>query len=230
MLVSVNEIATIAPTDPCRPSPCGPNSLCREINNHAVCSCKSNYIGTPPSCKPECVVSSECPQDRACVNEKCIDPCPGPCSKSARCQTVNHSPICSCAPGYSGNPFTECVRQNDEPIAPKGLPCDPSPCGPYSQCRVVGTQAACSCLPNYIGRAPNCRPECTTDSECSSNLACRNERCVDPCPGACGINAICQPVNHNPMCTCVPGYEGDGIKNCNPIEITREDKFNNKFK
>jgi hypothetical protein len=61
-----------------------------------------------PGCRPECVVSSECPQNRACVNQKCVDPCPGTCGLNARCEVINHSPICSCQAGYTGDPFTRC--------------------------------------------------------------------------------------------------------------------------
>lgn len=100
------------PIDPCQPSPCGPNSHCRQIDQHAVCSCKTNFIGTPPNCKPECVVSSECAQDKACVNQKCNDPCPGTCGINARCQVVNHNAICSCSPGYSGDPFIKCIKRD----------------------------------------------------------------------------------------------------------------------
>jgi hypothetical protein len=100
---------------------------------------------------------------------------------------------------------------------PAENPCVPSPCGPNSQCRVVGSHSACSCLPNYIGRPPNCRPECVINAECASNLACRNERCVDPCPGSCGSYAKCTVVNHNPMCTCFPGYTGDATRGCSPV-------------
>jgi hypothetical protein len=114
-LFSVNE-----PVNPCVPSPCGPNSQCREINAHAVCSCKPNYIGMPPSCRPECVTSSECPQDKACVREKCFDPCPGTCGVNARCQVLNHNPICSCSPGYTGDPFIQCQVEPSE-ILPKIL-------------------------------------------------------------------------------------------------------------
>lgn len=93
-------------------------------------------------------------------------------------------------------------------------PCVPSPCGPNSQCRVIGTQAACSCLPNYIGQSPNCRPECTINAECSSILACINEKCQNPCLQSCGINAKCSVINHNAVCTCVDGYEGDPTSQC----------------
>lgn len=95
--------------NPCRPSPCGPNSQCREINDHAICSCMAGYIGVPPMCRPECVVSSECPLNKACISEKCADPCPGTCGSNARCNVVNHNAICSCSPGYTGDPFTGCI-------------------------------------------------------------------------------------------------------------------------
>lgn len=102
--------AVEVPTNPCVPSPCGPNSICKEINGHAVCTCLQNFVGSPPSCRPECVVSSDCPQDKACMNQKCTDPCSGTCGTNARCQVVNHNPICSCPPGFTGDPFLRCLK------------------------------------------------------------------------------------------------------------------------
>ena len=100
--------------DPCVPSPCGPNSICRVKGGSAICSCQTNYIGSPPSCRPECVTSSECPQNQACINQRCTDPCPGTCGLQARCNVINHNPICSCPPGFTGDPFTRCltIRKN----------------------------------------------------------------------------------------------------------------------
>lgn len=97
-----------APADPCNPTPCGPNSQCRETNGQAVCSCLPAYVGSPPGCRPECVVSSECASNRACIGQKCKDPCPGTCGHNARCEVINHSPICSCKTGYTGDPFSRC--------------------------------------------------------------------------------------------------------------------------
>lgn len=94
--------------DPCYPSPCGPNSQCRVVNEQAVCSCLPTYIGAPPSCRPECVVSAECPENRACVNAKCADPCPNTCGIGAVCTVRNHNPICACPPGHTGDPFARC--------------------------------------------------------------------------------------------------------------------------
>jgi hypothetical protein len=98
----------VEPSNPCHPSPCGPNSQCREINGQAVCSCLPGYQGSPPGCRPECVVNPECPHNRACMSQKCKDPCTGTCGQNALCNVINHSPICSCQQGYTGDPFSRC--------------------------------------------------------------------------------------------------------------------------
>lgn len=100
---------------------------------------------------------------------------------------------------------------------PSGNPCIDNPCGPYSTCKSIGDTAACSCLPNYIGRAPNCRPECSISAECPSNLACIQQRCSDPCVGACGSHTYCSVTNHNSVCQCEPGYTGDPFSICTEI-------------
>lgn len=113
--MTTNELISFStallPQNPCEPSPCGPNSVCRVTNGHAVCSCQPNFLGSPPSCRPECVVSSECPQNQACISQKCQDPCPGTCGIDARCQVVNHNPICSCPPHFTGDPFVQCIKE-----------------------------------------------------------------------------------------------------------------------
>lgn len=96
------------PSDPCFPSPCGPNSQCRNINGYPSCSCMINYIGTPPNCRPECVIPADCPSNQACIREKCQDPCPGSCGLYADCTVHNHIPTCRCIEGYTGDPFVGC--------------------------------------------------------------------------------------------------------------------------
>lgn len=93
---------------PCNPSPCGPNSQCREINGQAVCSCLTGYVGSPPTCRPECIVDSDCNLNEACSNQKCRNPCIGTCGVGANCKVINHKPICTCRPGLTGDPFTRC--------------------------------------------------------------------------------------------------------------------------
>lgn len=104
-------------------------------------------------------------------------------------------------------------------------PCIPSPCGLNSQCRDINGQAICSCLTNYFGNPPNCKPECVVNSECQSNQACINQRCKDPCPGSCGISAICEVRNHNAVCMCPPGYTGDAFTSCAPVSLPKRKLF-----
>lgn len=212
--------AAPAIVQPCQPSPCGPNSQCREANQQAVCSCVPGYIGAPPLCRPECTSNSECAAQLACVNQKCIDPCPGACGRSAQCSVVNHNPFCTCLPHYTGNPFVGCqliVEPPQRDIEPQD-PCRPSPCGANAECRAIGETPSCTCLAGYVGSPPYCKPECVANSECPSNRACINQKCRDPCPGLCGANAICRVVSHTPMCVCDAGLTGDPFTQCQPIE------------
>ena len=97
------------------------------------------------------------------------------------------------------------------------IPCQPSPCGPNAECQVVNGHEACSCLPGYTGRPPLCRPECVINAECPTHLACIQQKCKDPCIGACGIRANCQVVNHNAICSCPTGFRGDPFAQCSEI-------------
>lgn len=74
-------------------------------------------------------------------------------------------------------------------------------------------------MPDFIGSPPSCRPECVISSECPSQLACINQHCRDPCPGSCGINAICHVLNHVPVCTCHEGHTGDPFSLCSPVQM-----------
>ena len=103
-------------------------------------------------------------------------------------------------------------------------PCQPSPCGPNAQCQVFNNAPSCSCNPEFIGSPPSCRPECTSNSECSSHLACVNQKCKDPCPGACGLNTACRVVSHTPMCVCDQGYSGDPFTGCEIAERKKDFK------
>lgn len=96
-------------------------------------------------------------------------------------------------------------------------PCHPSPCGSNAQCREINNQAICSCLPNYLGTPPNCRPECIQNSDCPPTNTCINMKCKDPCPGLCGINALCQVNFHQANCRCQAQYTGDPYSQCSPI-------------
>lgn len=212
----VIDVAPIPKTDPCLPSPCGLNSECRVVNDHATCSCIQGFQGVPPACRPECVVSSECSQKQACLNQKCVDPCIGACGYQARCEVINHSPICSCGTNQTGDPFKGCrdIPPRDPDVVRQV--CNPSPCGPNSVCREIGETPSCTCLANYIGQPPNCRPECVINPDCVSVKACINNKCQDPCIGSCGLNAECRVISHTASCTCLPGFNGNAFVQCIP--------------
>lgn len=114
--LNLSEISCLSLSDtpldirkPCEPSPCGFNAICRENNGVGSCTCLPDYLGDPyEGCRPECTQNSDCPTRMACVGLKCRDPCPGTCGVNAQCQSINHLPICTCIPGYTGNPFMHC--------------------------------------------------------------------------------------------------------------------------
>ena len=74
-----------------------------------------------------------------------------------------------------------------------------------------------------------CRPECVTNSDCPANRACANLKCIDPCPGTCGLQARCQVVNHIPTCTCKQGYRGDPFTQCVLIPPTGKESLIKPF-
>lgn len=101
---------------PCNPSPCGANAQCREQNGAGSCTCLPDYFGDPYSgCRPECVMNSECPRDKSCVNNKCKDPCPGTCGLNADCRVNNHIPTCNCLPGFTGDALRSCHQIPPQP-------------------------------------------------------------------------------------------------------------------
>lgn len=96
---------------PCNPSPCGANAVCKERNNAGSCSCLPEYNGDPyVECRPECVMNDDCDRNKACVNQKCVDPCIGICGSNADCFVANHSPYCTCLTAYTGNPLVGCYE------------------------------------------------------------------------------------------------------------------------
>lgn len=272
---STAEGPTEPPRRPCEGNPCGPNAICREVGNEKRCSCQAGFIGNPPACRPECIVPSECPPLLACLKNRCVDPCRGTCGVQAQCRVINHNPICSCLPGFTGDPFIRCTLApipvtpkpptlpppvtektkppttplppvaettlHDEPIlpqterpfvtprpdvvlpqppAPPHDPCLPNPCGANALCHQQGYQHQCKCVAGYFGNPDlGCGPECILDTDCNRELACVNQKCVDPCPEACASMAQCSVINHEARCFCPPGLTGDPRKHCARVPI-----------
>lgn len=92
--------------------------------------------------------------------------------------------------------------------------CNPSPCGMNAQCN----QGQCTCFPEYFGDPYSvCRPECIINTDCPRDRSCIGHKCKDPCLGTCGNKAICQVVNHLPMCSCPRNMTGNAFLSCDTI-------------
>lgn len=105
----LDEVVVKDDPHPCTPSPCGANAQCKEQNNAGSCSCLPGYFGNPyEGCRPECIVNTDCSPNKACIQYKCENPCPGTCGLNADCQVVYHVASCICNPGYTGNPYQSC--------------------------------------------------------------------------------------------------------------------------
>ncbi len=101
----------VQPIRPCESIPCGNNAQCQvhPLTGSPSCICPPDYRGDPyVSCRPECVINSDCPRNRGCLVNRCIDPCPGVCGPNAICHVANHQPICGCPDGYRGDPYRSC--------------------------------------------------------------------------------------------------------------------------
>lgn len=172
-------------------------------------------MGSPPNCRYECTLNSECPSNVACIRHKCGDPCLGACGLNADCHVLNHNAICSCLERFTGDPFSVCNHYIiEEPITAENQ-CSPNPCGVNAQCN----KGICTCLPEYHGDPySGCRPECIINMDCERNKACIRNKCIDPCPNTCGTSAICQIINHIPMCSCPTGFTGNAFISCRIIE------------
>lgn len=205
--------------NPCTPNPCGPQAICNiKYAGEAICSCSPGSIGDPygnDGCHSrECEVDDECQANKACIGYACHDPCPGACGFNTICRVESHRPVCLCDDGFVGNPLICCLPPGDQ----KSLsPCSKVQCGENAMCQDVGDRALCSCPPDFIGD-PNveCKPECVMNSDCPSNEACMNRKCVDPCAmgNICGLHAVCLCSEHTVSCYCPDGYIGDPLTQC----------------
>lgn len=206
---------------PCIPNPCGPQAICQaNFEGQALCTCPEGSMGDAygvDGCHSrECEVDDECKLDRACIGYMCRDPCPGACGNNAECRVESHRPVCVCANGFVGNPLMSCLPPEEQKSNPK-RPCNKIRCGINAICQDVGDKALCSCPPDFLGDPTvECKPQCTMNSDCPSNEACINQKCIDPCSfnNVCGIHAVCLCSEHTVSCLCPDGYIGDPLTQC----------------
>lgn len=101
--------------DLCNPNPCGTNAICTVYNNtrreKPVCSCRTGYIGDSViSCqRVECFTDSDCPDNRACIDFACSNPCTNSeCASNATCTPRRHMAVCTCPRGTRGDALYTC--------------------------------------------------------------------------------------------------------------------------
>lgn len=142
----------------------------------------------------ECNRDLDCPNEKACINFQCIDPCTlrGACGLNALCKTILHRPRCSCPQCYIGMPNTAC-----QPDA-KCLSTLPTP--PSNLC--AGDR------------------DCPATMACNRATG----ECYSPCTDddfKCKGNKKCEVHRHRPTCVCKNGFvvNDRGEIACAPDEI-----------
>ena len=119
------------------------------------------------------------------------DPCAGVSCGKGSCRTENHVPICYCQPGFQPQ-NNQCVDVDECAL--------PNTCHASAVCKNTPGSFTCACPEAHVGDPfkVGCKPrgECVNDRDCPSASACREGRCIDPCVGFCGTNALCSAVNH----------------------------------
>ena len=115
----------------------------------------------------ECRVDNDCPVNRACINENCLNPCLNserPCGRGAECLVEFHQARCVCSAGLQGNPLVACInvecRTDNDCRQDQGCDfisqtcgpvCGPNTCTEDASCRGVNHQPDCTCNPGSRG-------------------------------------------------------------------------------
>ena len=196
--------------DPCPLERCGINAICSPKNHRAVCTCPSGYRPDPDPytrCKQyECLTDPDCPTTLACRNEQCTDPCQ--CARNADCSARNHKGICTCQPGFTGDPY--------------GVACTPSKIHFCTKMFFFKISRTYIFLFTHLVPEPVIDEGCKMDRECPSKQACiiTNNKgdCKNPCTAfqPCVQNAECKVYDSLPLrtmtCTCVEGLQAKEMK------------------
>ena len=110
----------------------------------------------------DCRRDDDCPFDKTCKSNECVDPCPYTiCGSRARCEAERHKGICVCPQGLQGNPYISCTEVGcqsnddcsfDEKCDYQSRKCvqlclSPNPCAQGAKCEANNHRETCTC--NY---------------------------------------------------------------------------------
>ena len=104
----------------------------------------------------ECQVDKDCPLNKACKSQECVDPClTTQCGSRALCEVDYHIPICVCPPGLQGNPLVACIEAG---------------CSQDNDC---ATDEKCGFVPGSSFTRKECQPlcnpgNCATGADCTA--------------------------------------------------------------
>ena len=148
-------------------NPCGTNSNCRTSLHRPTCTCPDGWGGNPQvACyKPECKANNDCPYNKACIDENCLDPClKTSCGRGAECIVQNHISHCQCPLGTQGNSLISCITgvcQYNEDCADHEAcdrlnrvckpVCDEGTCAETALCIGTDHQPKCTCPVGTVG-------------------------------------------------------------------------------
>lgn len=65
----------------------------------------------------ECQSNQECPDNKACINYQCVNPCIGKCASNAICEPKAHLAVCKCPEGTTGDALVSCRQTRTFPVA-----------------------------------------------------------------------------------------------------------------
>ena len=228
--------------------PCSGTAQCSVLDTlpvrTAICVCPNGFVSDGKgSCRitepikllGECSTDSDCPTEKACMNNICRNPCK--CGTNAQCTVRNHRPICSCLEKHEGDPETYCFKTdcvNDHDCSSdhscQNQKCvsvcfsDNQACGRNAECYSHNHNAVCKCPPGLYGDAKTfCSPkECVYDSECPATKSCYNKKCIDSCSlqqEYCPSSTICKVSNHKAVCVCPEGLIENEYGQCSKLQI-----------
>lgn len=179
--------------DPCTlRGACGINALCKTVLHRPRCTCPQCYIG---------MANTACHPDPRCENTH-----PRPSTNEFKCSEDDDCPTSMACNYKLGDCYNPC--KNTE-----------FTCKQNKKCEVQNHRAKCVCKNGFVvnehGEISCARDhsECTNDNECTSNTACIEGRCQNPCTAnkkpPCPPDKSCEVLNHQAVCIC--------MRNCNPV-------------
>ncbi|XP_075236478.1 uncharacterized protein LOC142333342 [Lycorma delicatula] len=172
--------------------------ICQVVNHKAQCVPSSSVV-----VYRECTSDQDCPEDKACKDFKCYNPC-----DSLQCHLMFTSDY-TCV---VENHLAVCVIQGDKKCYINDDCSWHLSCGPDHYCidpclnnicvKMYGEGAMCIVKDHY----PICYSSynvtlCSIDEECVQHETCMEGRCQDPCTKTvCPPNFICKTNFHYPCC------------------------------